>query len=200
MTKPADKVQIYKHESTAGGGDPSDNDDFYAQAPLEPSEDAPEVQGVFFQDVTGGQANDENAYIVRNGDDLLFRDNTVGTEVTLNDLYAGAGGLSDNQHKVLRQLIHFIDEGPAGGFASGAYKEVIGGLFPTSIIWWESDAKLKKVVETVIVRSGGGATLVAPTPIIWKAYDTDGVTVLETVTDNITYSGVTEVSRTRVIS
>ena len=73
-------------------------------------------------------------------------------------------------------------------------------MFPTSVIWWETAAKLKKVVEKTITRSGGGATNVAPTPIVWEVYDTDGATVLATVSDAITYSGVTEVSRTRTIS
>lgn len=95
MTKPVDKVQIYKRESTAGGGDPSDNDDFYTESPLVPSEDAPEVQGVFFQDVEGGQPNDEDVYISRNGNDLIFRDKAVGAEVKLSDLSSGTGGSTD---------------------------------------------------------------------------------------------------------
>jgi hypothetical protein len=103
-------------------------------------------------------------------------------------------------HAAVRHLIHFIDEGPAEGFASGAYKEVIGGAFPTSVIWWESSSKLKKIVEKIITRSGGGATNVKPTPIVWKVYDTDGSTVLATVSDAITYSGVFETARTRTIS
>jgi hypothetical protein len=200
VTKPADKVQIYKRESSTGGGDPSDNDEFYGEAPLDPMEDAPEVQGLFIQDKTGGQPSDEDVYVTRDGNDLKFKDKTVGSEVTLNDLYAGAGGLSEGQHAILRQLIHFVDEGPTQGFASGAYKEVVGGLFPTQIIWWESAAKLKKIVETDITRAGGGASLVAPTPVTWKVYDTDGITVSGTVTDNITYSGIIEISRTRIIS
>jgi hypothetical protein len=105
-----------------------------------------------------------------------------------------------NQHRVLRHLIHFIGEGPADGFVSGAYKETIGGAFPTSIIWWESSGKTKKIVEKTITRSGGVATRIKPTPIIWKVYDTDGTTILGTVEDNITYSGVFENTRTRTIT
>ena len=108
----------------------------------------------------------------------------------------------DPRHRVLRHLIHFIDEGPAGGFLSGAYKEVLPAAdpFPTSVIWWESSSKLKKIVEKTITRSGGAATNVTPTPIVWKMYDTDGATVLCTVTDAITYSGVFETSRERTIA
>jgi hypothetical protein len=34
----------------------------------------------------------------------------------------------------------------------------------------------------------------------WKVYDVDGSTVLATVTDSISYSGVFETSRTRTIT
>lgn len=124
-----------------------------------------------------------------------FRDNDG-----VFDPRTGGAGLSKAQHDVLRSLIHFIDDGPADGFVSGAFKEVIGGVFPTSLIWWESAAKLKKIVEKTITRSGGGATKVKPTPIMWEVYDTDGSTVLVTVSDAITYSGVFESTRTRTIT
>jgi hypothetical protein len=118
------------------------------------------------------------------------------------NLRTGGSGLTEEAHKTLRQLIHFIDDGPAEGFTSGAYKETLpsGDPFPTSIIWWESSSKLKKIVEKTITRSGGGATNVTPTPVVWKMYDTDGSTVLCTVTDAISYSGVFETSRTRTIA
>lgn len=113
---------------------------------------------------------------------------------------AGAsGGITAAQHESLRQLIHFIDEGPAHGFASGAYKTVVGGLFPTAVTWWTDATQTKKVVEKLITRSGGGATNLKPTPIVWKVYDTDGVTLLQTISDAITYVGVAEANRTRTI-
>lgn len=108
--------------------------------------------------------------------------------------------MTATQHKALRQLIHFIDDGPAEGFTSGAFKEVIGGVFPTTVTWWTSAAKTAKIVQKTITRSGGGATNVAPTPIVWRVYDTDGSTVLATVSDAIVYSGAFETSRTRTIS
>lgn len=197
MPKPPDKVQLIKQESTAGGGDPADNNDFYTEAPLDPTEDAPEVQGVFFQDTVN--ANDEAVYISRDGDDMIFKDKAVSTEVTLTDLLATASGsgITEAQHKALRHIIHFIDEGPGDGFASSAYKETlpVGSPFPTSIIWYESPAKTQKIVEKTITRP----TPVKPTPIEWKMYDGDGSTVIATVIDTITYSGVFEHLRTRTI-
>jgi len=54
---------------------------------------------------------------------------TIGLDVS------GLGYITASDHEILRQLIHFIDSGgPADGFASGAYKEILptGNPFPTS--------------------------------------------------------------------
>jgi hypothetical protein len=113
------------------------------------------------------------------------------------DPRTGGSGLTAEQHKVLRQLIHFIDDGPAEGFPSGCYKETLpaGNPFPTSEIWYESNAKLKKIVSL-------STTWVAAkiTQEVWEIYDTDGATVLWRITDAITYSGVFETSKTRTIA
>jgi hypothetical protein len=111
------------------------------------------------------------------------------------DLRSGTG-LSEAAHKALRHLIHFINEGPAEGFATGAYKEILPSAnpFPTSVIWWESNSKLQKIVEKTITYTGS-----FPTTIEWEMYDTDGSTLLVTVTDTISYSGPFETTRTRAI-
>jgi len=115
----------------------------------------------------------------------------------LEDLDASisSGGITAAQHKALRDLIHFIDNGPGDGFSSGAYRETVGGIFPTSIVWYEDVTKAKKLVEKTI-----GGSAVAPSPITWKMYDTDGSTVLITLVDMITYMGIVETSRTRTWS
>lgn len=106
------------------------------------------------------------------------------------------GGISSAQHQALRQLIHFIDDGPANGFASGAYKETSpAGPFPTSEIWYESVAKAKKLVSLDTTWSGAKIT-----QEVWKVYDVDGSTALGTVTDVIAHSGIFETSRTRTIA
>jgi len=110
------------------------------------------------------------------------------------DLRSGTG-ITAEQHKVLRQLIHFIDDGPAEGFASGAYKETTGTVFPTAEIWYESSSKAKKIVERLMTWTGANLTT-----DVWKIYDTDGSTVLWTVTDTVNYSGIFETDRTRVIT
>ena len=102
-------------------------------------------------------------------------------------------GLTEAQHRTLLQLIHFIDEGPADGFATGATKTVTGTVFPTQNLWRRADAT--KLVEQNITWTG-----VLPTTIQWKMYGTDGMTVVATVTDTVAYSGVFETGRTRAIS
>lgn len=105
-------------------------------------------------------------------------------------------GISEAQHKTLRQLIHFIEDGPAEGFASGAYKETTpAGPFPTSEVWWESGSKLKKIVSLDTTWTGPNIT-----QEVWRIYDVDGSTVLATVTDVVSYTGIFESSRTRTIT
>jgi hypothetical protein len=110
------------------------------------------------------------------------------------DPRSGGGGITEAQHKILRQLIHFLDDGPGEGFASGAYKETTGTVFPTVMTWWESAAKLIKIVERAMTWSGAKLMIDE-----WRVYSGAG-TLLATVTDTISYAGVFETSRTRVIS
>lgn len=184
-----DRVQVLKRESSSGGGDPADEQPW--DSPIEPQEDAVEAAGIYFQDADN---RDETTLINRLGDDLLFKDGNNPTSKTLTELIAGSGGLTETAHLTLRQLIHFIEDGPAEGFTTGAYREITGTAFPTAIVWWESSGKLKKIVERLITWTGANATTDK-----WKIYDTDGTTVLWTVTDTISYSGVFESSRTRAI-
>jgi hypothetical protein len=108
-------------------------------------------------------------------------------------------GITEAQHRALRQLVHLADEGgPYEGFASGAYYETLPAAdpFPTSFIWWTSSAKTSKIVEETVTYNAN-KTIATD---VWEAYDVDGSTVLVTVTDTISYSGVFETSRTRTIT
>lgn len=118
---------------------------------------------------------------------------TKGLEVEV-----GQSGIPEAQHKVLRHLVHLAEEGgPFDGFSSGAYRETlpVAAAFPTSEIWWESSAKLKKILEKTTVWNDA-----FPVSITYKAYDLDGTTVIATSTDTITYSNAFEVSRIRTFS
>jgi hypothetical protein len=127
--------------------------------------------------------------IYRNGTDIKAKD---GAGVF--NLRSGTG-LSEAAHRTLRQLIHFIDEGPAEGFASGAFRATTGTVFPTAIVWWTSSGMTSKIVEKLLTYTGAFATTIQ-----WKMYDVDGSTVLAIVTDVITLSGSFETSRTRTIA
>lgn len=112
-------------------------------------------------------------------------------------LQGGGGGLTPQDHQTLRHLIHFIDQGPGDGFASGAFKEIIpsNSPFPTSITWYLDVAKTKKLVEKFITYT----STAFPTTIHWNMYDYDGVTIIHTVIDTITYDAAFEATRTRSI-
>lgn len=125
---------------------------------------------------------------------IVIEDSAAGfakKSATLGSL--PSSGLTPSSHEVLLQLIHFIDEGPAEGFTTGATKTTTGTVFPTQNLWKRADAT--KLVEQNITWTG-----VKPTTIQWKIYAADGTTVLATVTDTITYTGVFETSRTRTIA
>jgi hypothetical protein len=111
----------------------------------------------------------------------------------------GSSGITEAEHKTLRQLIHLAEEGgPFEGFASGAYQETLPAAdpFPTSFIWWTSAAKTAKIVEETITYNANKTVNTDE----WEVYAIDGSTVLATVTDTMTYSGVFETSRTRTIA
>lgn len=195
MAKPSDRVHPLKTESAAEGGDAAD-DNMGLPARLNPTEDALAMAGAYFGE-SGKDGSDKIVTLYREGDELYFEDNlnAAASRKSLSNL--SGGGITESQHEALRQLIHFIDDGPASGFPSGSYREALpsGGIFPTSEIWWESSSKLKKIVS--LDTTWSGATI---TQEIWKVYDTDGTTVLATVTDAISYSGVIETTRTRTIA
>lgn len=128
------------------------------------------------------------------------------TQEVIDAINAGGGGLpgatwgaeDEAKHQALRQLIHFIDEGPAQGFSSGAFKEILPeeSVFPTQVIWWTSVAKTHKIVEKISTWNLDNN----PTSIQWRMYASDGVTVAATITDTITYSGPFELNRVRTIT
>jgi len=104
----------------------------------------------------------------------------------------------DESHPLLRQLIHLADGGgPFEGFSSPALEEVgPTGPFPTASIWWTSPARTARIVdETVTYNSNMTINTVQ-----WRAYHTDGSTVIATVTDTFLYNGVFQTFRTRSIA
>ena len=160
------------------------------EEPVDSEVDGLAARGFFPQN---GATPNEDAGVEKDGSGhLTFKDAITGTK-TLAQLAASGTGVSEETHKTLLQLVHFLDEGPGEGFASGATKEVTGTVFPTVELWKRADA-------TALVRKTTTWTGAVPTTIEWKVYDVDGTTVLATITDTIAYSGIFEPGRTRVIA
>lgn len=131
-----------------------------------------------------------------NGAQLAFLE---GAGITNGLVATGTGGgLTPFEHETLRQLIHFIDEGPGDGFLSGAFKVVLptGDPFPTEMIWYLDTTMATTLVKKTITYSANHF----PTVIEWQMFDYDGVTIVHTVTDTITYSSAFESTRYRTIS
>lgn len=107
-----------------------------------------------------------------------------------------ASFLNSGSHARLRQLVHLANGGPFEGFASGAVQDTGPKPFPTASIWYTDNTKTKKIVEQLVVYNPNRTVSSEQ----WKAYDVDGLTVLATVTDSITYDGAFETLRTRTIA
>jgi hypothetical protein len=107
--------------------------------------------------------------------------------------------ISAPEHEILDQLIHFIDlGGPGHGFSPAPYKETtpFGSIFPTSVVWWYSSAKTKKIFEELITWGG-----VVPSSIIYNMFGPDGTTIVQSATDTFTYvNTIFEATSTRTIT
>lgn len=116
----------------------------------------------------------------------MLVDETSGSSVWKNTT-----GINDIDHKSLRQLVHFIDDGPGDNLYDNPYKEIVGGMFPTRITWWTNSNKNYKIFQTEITRSG-----IYPTTQSYKVYSSTGIQT-NCATDVIIYDGPFEVARKR---
>jgi len=105
-------------------------------------------------------------------------------------------GINANEHAALRQLAHFADDsGPFETFAS-SFCQTGPIPFPTASIWYTDNSMTQKIVEQLVTYNSNRTI----SQIQWRVYASDGVTPIATATDNITYSGIFETSRTRTIT
>lgn len=110
-----------------------------------------------------------------------------------------AGFMSTTDKKKVDQLTSLSSEGgPFEGFTSGAFLEVLpaANAFPLSWTWWTNSGKTARIVDLVITRNSNKT----PSVETWRAFASDGTTVVSTAVDTISYSGIFELSRTRTIS
>lgn len=102
-----------------------------------------------------------------------------------------AGAPGDSNYRSL--TFQSPEGGPFEQFPT-AYREIVGGVFPSSVTWYEDATKAKKILERQITRDANQN----PTEIRQILYASDGITPLTTSVDTITMSGPVEVNRTRV--
>ena len=125
---------------------------------------------------------------------LILVDSSSGGAI---NIAVSSSVITSASHETLRQLIHFIDEGPTAG-GSSFYKQVLpaGAVFPKTASWFMDSGYTQKVVEQFVTWQG-----VVVSQSIWQMYDPTGAIVLATVTDTTSYvSGIFEFKTTRVIS
>jgi hypothetical protein len=124
---------------------------------------------IIFEDAASAENPGELAY---DGSSFQMRDATGPFNPR-----SGGSGLTEGQHENLDTLVHEI--------AETCWTEVVRSLGRvTDIIVWETSAKLKKVRETNITRSGGQVDT-----IVTKQYDAAGVLIAnQTITRTVTRS------------
>ncbi len=81
-------------------------------------------------------------------------------------------------------------------FPSGSINDSGPIPFITSSIWYTDVTRTKKIMDETIVYNPN----LTVSQSVERAYAADGVTVLTTTTDTITYSGVFETSRKRTVT
>jgi hypothetical protein len=184
------------------GATPSGADGYYTVGTIDDSDQVTVIESMVAS--TGGSAE----FVHPSGASRVGFDSTnlvntsadnVQDAIDDIDFAVTGGGISANTHKILRQLVHLADGvgGPWEGFTSGAFREILPASdpFPVSITWYTNSGKLDKIVEKTITRNSNKT----PSTIEWKAYDTDGFTVVAQIEDAILYDGIFELSRTRTI-
>lgn len=111
--------------------------------------------------------------ITFDGSSFVLRDATG-----VFDPRSGGSGISEGQHEGLDTLVHDV--------AETSYTEVTrtSGQV-SSVIVWETSAKLKKIRETTVTRTSGQAST-----IVEKHYDAAGTVIAgQTLTHTVTRSG-----------
>jgi hypothetical protein len=173
-----DRVHPLKLEDPTTGGDQIDQ----FPTELNPLEDHIECAGLVLDDSLN---RDESVRIYRDADDMAFTDVNNPTPLTLSDLLAG--GMTEEQHRLLPQSTHWLDQ--------DSYDEVTrSGGKTTQVVTWESSSKVRKIREALVTRVDGHIS-----QLVTKSYDISGV-LHETLTEVFTRTSgrLVSIERTRV--
>ena len=99
-----------------------------------------------------------------------------------------------NPHQGLPDIIHFLDDGPGDGWASGSYKvATFSGPLPTGWTWYTNSAMTTKILQVVIAYPSAS---LLPASQTWTVYS--GGVAVRTLVDTFNYTGplLTSVART----
>lgn len=165
-----ERVQVYKHESTAEGG--QDAQDYPFPTVIMPQEDALESAGLYIQD---GSNRDLAVLIKRAGNDMSFTDPSNGT-LTLAQLSKLYDFLLENEPPSAGSSESFTRVG--GKLTKETWTRTVG-----STTWKTIDYTYTGNLLTTEVR---------------KVFATDGITVVAQLTLTYSYSGNVMTGVTRV--
>lgn len=135
----SDRVRPLKMETSLRG---TELDEF--PTALDPSEDHVEARGMFLQNDT---SDDEVVGVSRDASNNMTFDDTANS-VTLTDLVAGTGGLTEGAHEVLDTLIHNLAEDNHEQITKS------GGKI-SNVTSWTDDGETIKIREIALTRSSG---------------------------------------------
>ncbi|MHA2333771.1 MAG: hypothetical protein ACXAEU_17225 [Candidatus Hodarchaeales archaeon] len=137
----ADRVRPLKLEHPSSGGTQTDLD----PTELNPNQDAPEVRAVYFQNDSSTDTDVEITRDASSPDKLTFKDEENTTPVSLTQLLAGSGGLTEGAHEGLDTLVHDLAE-------DGVTQVTRSSGRITNVTFWDGEDKVR---ECVVTRSGG---------------------------------------------
>jgi len=103
---------------------------------------------------------------------------------------------SSASHAGMRQMIHLAADGPYESFGPTAVCDTGPPPFPTASIWYTDPTRTAKIIETFVTYNPNKTIAT----VLNHVYDEDGLTIISSSLDSITYSGVFETTRTRTIS
>ncbi len=166
-----DRVQPAVYEDASKGGDAADAGLFGNSNPINPTEDAIEHCGEYFNEVG---VQDQTVFLYRDGGVIYGVDNVNTTPVPF--LQSAGGGITEPQHEALDTLAHDLVE---DSFQDHTY---VGGRLTNTTIWTDS-GMTTKIREYQLTYTGSRVTT-----YVEIQYDGAGVELYR-LTDTITYSG-----------
>jgi hypothetical protein len=176
----ADRVRPLGLECPQEGG----TQIYSAPTEINPNQDGVDCNALFLQSASSA---DSRVFVDRDSTDqgLRFTEPTVGVK-KLNRLVSNS--LSDTQsHQALLDIIHFLDDGPGDGWASGAVRVRVGtGPNAGGWVWYTSTAMTARIIDMTVTYPAGS---ILPQTKAWRLYAANGTSVIRTLTDTYTWNG-----------